>query len=150
VIMETNVPTALPPASGTLVAIGPGEIVSIAGLSVRREDLETLLGGPLDLYVNRVDGRTAFYGATLDRRSQGGTREEVALAGGSVNADTIAVEQITSTQLANAATPAFVRARYTLVRAATSLVLGAVPAPDPARPLPTLLQALRPLHGGER
>ncbi len=148
VVMDTNATDAQPPASGTQVSIGAAAVESIAALSVRRDDLEALLGAPLELYVNQLDGRTVFYAVTFDRRAHGGTREVVALAGGSVNADTIAVEQFTSTLPANGATAAFVRSRYNLVRVASSVQLGAPPQPG-AEPLPALHRALPALFGRE-
>jgi hypothetical protein len=149
VVMETNLPNLAPPASGTIVVIAPGALASIGGLGVSRPELESVLGAPLDLYVNRVDGRTVIYGLTLDRRATGGTREEVALAGGTVNADTLAVEQYTSTLQPNAATAGYTLARYTLVRVATSLAPpSAAATAAPAEAPPSLLQALAPLLGG--
>src|SRR5690606_5859686 len=98
-IIDTNATNPAPPLNGTVFVMEPGRVVSIAGLSVDPVGLTQLLGVPLDTYVNQVDDRTVFYGLVVDRRASGLTREEVAVAGGAINADTISVEAYASTQL---------------------------------------------------
>ena len=101
----------------------PTRIQSIGGLSVAPSFLELILGSPLNFYVNLLDGRTLLYGVIVDNRANGGTREQVGLAGGTIDDNTISVEAYTSTQTATATDPVFTLTRYLLVRTS-----GAVPA----------------------
>ena len=116
VVIDTNDPGAAAPLNGTPIVIGVQGIASIAGLSVARSDLETVLGFALDLYLNQQDGRKVLYGIASDRRAQGGILQEIGFAGGSVDDDTISVEQFTSTQTPSQQSPVFVRSRYSLAR----------------------------------
>lgn len=144
-VIDTNDPNAAAPLNGTPIVLGVQSVQSIGGLSVARTDLETVLGFPLDLYVNQLDGKTILYGVGYDRRAQGGVRQQVGVAAGSLDDNTIAVEQFTSTQTASQQSEVFVRARYQLVRLGVSpqqpadLRLGTEPTGE--------LQALRPLFG---
>lgn len=148
VVIDTNDPAAAAPLNGTQVVIGVQGVVSIAGLSVSRSDLETVLGFPLDAYLNQQDGRTVLYGIASDRRAQSGILQEIGLAAGSVDDDTIAVEQFASTQTASQQSPVFVRSRYSLVR-----IDVAAPPALPARqeaegaPVGELRNSLKALFG---
>lgn len=121
-VVDANTATLTPPGDGTPIAIGATGIVSIGGLSVDRTNLEALLGRPLEAYVNEVNGRTVFYGIVDDTRAIGLTREQGAIAGGSVDANTIAVEGFLSSQAANSADIAFVRWRGTLTRVSAAIL----------------------------
>jgi len=125
-IVDTNSTSPAPPINGTTFVIELARVVSIAGLSVDPVGLTQLLGVPLDSYVNQVDDRTVFYGLVVDRRDSGLSREEVAVAGGAINADTISVEAYSSTQAPGVAEPIFTLSRYDLVR-----VAGTTPAELP-------------------
>tara|TARA_R110002096_G_scaffold14256_5_gene49711 strand:- start:4529 stop:5146 length:618 start_codon:yes stop_codon:yes gene_type:complete len=118
VVIDSNSANPVPPLNGTTFTIQPDKVVSIGGLPVDPDGLALLLGAPLDSYVNEVSDRTLFYGLVVDRRAAGMTREEVAVAGGSLNADTIAVEAYSSSQSPAAADPVFTLSRYELVRVA--------------------------------
>jgi len=115
-VLESNAAVPDTPVDGTLFQFEPTRIVTIGGLSVDPDDLAALIGAPLVSYVNQIDQTRVFYGLVVDRRSSGGTRLESALAGGSVDANTIAVEAFTSVQAPNDAEPTFTRSRYLLVR----------------------------------
>lgn len=115
-VVDGNTAALIPPTDGTAFVIGPAGLVSLGGLSVARADLEALLGLPLDAYVNELNGRTLFYGIVVDARAAGATREQGAIAGGSLDANTIAVEGFLSSQAANSADVSFVRWRGTLAR----------------------------------
>lgn len=129
-LVETNDPTPTLPLNGTRIVIGPQGIVSIGGFPTARADLETFLALPLDWYVNQVDSKTILYGLSYDRLSLAGAKEQVGLAGGSMNVDAMAVEQWNSRQNTSATTERFTRSRYTLARVATALELPpAVQAP---------------------
>lgn len=128
-VVETNSPTPEAPVNGTLVVLDGSGIVSIAGLSVARADLEALLGTALTFYVNRADGRTVLYGIGTDRFAQGGPREVVGVAGGSFNDNSIAVESYTSRQPTAASPEIFVRSRYMLTRVDTAAPVGLAPRP---------------------
>lgn len=147
-VIDTNDPAAAAPLNGTQVVIGVQGVVSIAGLSVARGDLETVLGFPLDAYLNQQDGRTVLYGIASDRRAQGGILQEIGVAAGSVDDDTIAVEQFASTQTVSQQSPVFVRSRYSLVR-----IDVAAPPALPARqeadsaPVGELRSSLKALFG---
>ena len=141
-VVESGGPSPLPPLSGTQIVIGGDGVVSIGGFSTKRADLETLLGTTLETYVNQQDGRTLFYGLTVDQRAAGFTREVVGVAGGSLDDATIAVEQFTSSTNA-AGVESFVRARYTLARIAPSILVPAdAVAPAAGEPVPTMRQLL--------
>lgn len=142
-VVESGGANQLTPLNGTQVVISGDGIISIGGFSTKQSDLETLLGAPLDTYVNQQDGRRLFYGLTLDQRAAGLTREVVGVAGGSIDDATIAVEQFNSSTSA-AGAESFVRARYTLARIAPSILIpedAVAPAAGEAKPtLPQLLQ----------
>lgn len=146
-VVESGGPSPLTPLNGTQVVISGDGVVSIGGFSTKRSDLETLLGAPLDTYVNQQDGRRLFYGLTLDQRATGFTREVVGVAGGSIDDATIAVEQFNSSTNA-AGVESFVRARYTLARIAPSILIpeDAV-APADGETKPTLQQLLQQRFG---
>jgi hypothetical protein len=114
-VVETNSMLA-PTPDGTQFVIGPTALLSIGGLSVAQGDLEALIGVALEAYVNQVDGRTLQYGVIVDQRATGGVRDQVAVAAGSVNDNTIAVEGFISTQGVNDVDPRFVRWRGVLSR----------------------------------
>ncbi|HEB53413.1 MAG TPA: hypothetical protein ENI87_09185 [bacterium] len=135
-VIETNAATPAPPLNGTPFVLDAQRILTIGGLSVAPDDLALFLGAQLVSYVNMTDGRTLFYGVTVDRRPAGGTREEIALAGGAIDADTIAVEAFSSTQSPSQVEPEFVRSRYTLVR-----------VPSPATVVPVGIEPLEAAFG---
>lgn len=144
-LVETNDLTTQLPTAGTRVVLTTGGVASIGGFPTTRTDLEAFLGHPLDFYNNQLDGRTVLYGLSYDRLASGGSREIVGLAGGSTNADAIAVEQYTEKQ-ANSTTPSlYARFRYTLVRVASSLELPPFLLPNEARG-PVVVDAV--LRGG--
>jgi hypothetical protein len=126
-VVETNSPNPEAPVNGTPIVLDGTGIVSIAGLSVARADLEALLGTTLTFYVNRADGRTVVYGLGTDRFAQGGPRELAGVAGGSFNDNTIAVETYTSRQQDAASPEIFVRSRYMLTRVDSSAPAGLAP-----------------------
>jgi hypothetical protein len=126
-VIDSNSTQPVPPLNGTTFVIEPGRVVSIGGLPVDAAGLQVLLGAPLDSYVNQVDDRTVFYGLIVDRRSAMQSREEVAVAGGALDADTISVEAYTSTQAPSAAEPIFTLSRYQLVRVAPTTPLHLLP-----------------------
>jgi hypothetical protein len=147
IVVESGGASPLTPLNGTQVVISGDGIVSIGGFSTKQADLETLLGAPLDTYVNQQDGRRLFYGLTLDQRATGFTREVVGLAGGSIDDATIAVEQFNSSTNA-AGVESFVRARYTLARIAPSILIPAdAVAPADGEPKPTMEQLLQQRFG---
>lgn len=115
-ILETNAVVPDPPVDGTLFQFEPTRVATIGGLSVDPDDLAAIIGAPLVSYVNQIDGSRVFYGLVVDRRATGGLRLETALAGGAVDANTIAVEAFNSAQAPNEAEPQFTRSRYLLVR----------------------------------
>lgn len=123
-VIDTNDPAAVAPLNGTPLVIGVQGVISLGGLSVSRADIEALLGFPLDLYVNQLDGRTLLYGLSFDRRAQGGERSQVGVAGGSVDDNTIAVEQYSSVQRVGQ-DEVYIRSRYTLARVSASVQLPA-------------------------
>lgn len=146
-VLESGGPSPLTPLNGTQVVISGDGIVSIGGFSTKQADLETLLGAPLDTYVNQQDGRRLFYGLTLDQRAAGLAREVVGVAGGSLDDATIAVEQFNSSTNA-AGVESFVRARYTLARIAPSILIPAdAVAPADGEPKPTMQQLLQQRFG---
>ena len=147
IVVESGGASPLTPLNGTQVVISGDGIVSIGGFSTKQVDLETLLGAPLDTYVNQQDGRRLFYGLTLDQRATGFTREVVGLAGGSIDDATIAVEQFNSSTNATGV-ESFVRARYSLARIAPSILIpeDAV-APADGVPKPTMEQLLQQRFG---
>lgn len=116
-VLETNSPIPDPPVDGTMFQLEPERIATIGGLSVDPDDLAAIIGAPLVSYVNQVDGARVFYGVVIDTRASGGTRVETALAGGAVDANTIAVEAFNSVQTPSNEEPLFTRSRYLLVRA---------------------------------
>lgn len=122
-LVETNDPAPPLPVNGARVVIGSQGLLAIGPFSTVRSDLETFLTFPLDWYVNQIDGKTVLYGLSYDRLALGGAKEQVGLAGGSVNIDTIAVEQWNSRQENSAAPERFTRSRYTLARVAAALEL---------------------------
>lgn len=148
VVIDTNDPAAAAPLNGTPIVIGVQGVASIAGLSVARNDLETVLGFALDLYLNQQDGRKVLYGIASDRRAQGGILQEIGFAGGSVDDNTISVEQFTSTQTSSQQSPVFVRSRYSLVRI-DAAAPPALPAKQVAEDAPTgdLRRSLQALFG---
>lgn len=146
-VVDSGGPSPLTPLNGTQVVISGDGVVSIGGFSTKRSDLETLLGAPLDTYVNQQDGRRLFYGLTLDQRATGFTREVVGVAGGSIDDATIAVEQFNSSTNA-AGVESFVRARYTLARIAPSILIPAdAVAPADGEPKATMQQLLQQRFG---
>jgi hypothetical protein len=146
-VVDSGGASPLTPLNGTQVVISGDGVVSIGGFSTKRSDLETLVGTPLDVYVNQQDGRRLFYGLTLDQRAAGLTREVVGLAGGSIDDASIAVEQFNSSMSA-AGTESFVRARYTLAHIAPSILIpeDAV-APADGETKPTMQQLLQQRFG---
>ncbi|HEX5054206.1 MAG TPA: hypothetical protein VFZ65_20675 [Planctomycetota bacterium] len=146
-LVDTNNSTPVLPIDGTRIVIDSTGITSIRGFSVDRTELETILGFPFDWYVNQVDGKTMLYGLGYDRRAQGGAREQVGLAGGTIDDNTIVVDSFSSTQ-ASGQDEVFQRASYTLARVAISAA-PQVQSPDasPTGPTPTLRQALRGAFG---
>lgn len=147
VVVDTNDPAAQPPLNGTLLVIGAQGVASIGGLSVAQPDLEAVLGFPLDSYVNQVNGKTVLYGLASDRRAQGGIRQQIGVAAGSVDDATISVEQYTSLQSAAQASAVFVRSRYTLAKVAEALQLPAYEAESARARTDSLRDALPPLFG---
>lgn len=153
--LDSNDPVRLPPPpAGTVIEIGATGIVSIGGLPVERALLEAALGFPLTLYVNQLDGKTLFYGLRYDRLAQGGGLQDVGLAGGSLDADSISVEQFTSLRDDPASDAVFTRVRYRLRRV---LPVGLpvrteAPAGESGGSPAGLheIEALRPLFGAER
>jgi hypothetical protein len=142
-VVETN-SMLVPTPDGTPFVIGPTALLSIGGLSVAQADLEVLLGVALDAYVNQLDGRTLLYGVLVDQRASGGVRDQVAVAAGSIDDNTIAVEGFISTQGVNDAEAQFVRWRGLLGRVSPAIF---VPEPvlpdrdgDAAAPRATLLE----------
>lgn len=116
IIVETNAAVPNPPFNGTVFEFEPTRIASIGGLSVTPGDLIAIIGSPLVSYVNVIDSSTVFYGLVVDQRASGGLRLETALAGGAVDANTIAVEAYNSSQSPSDVVPRFTRSRYVLVR----------------------------------
>lgn len=146
-VVESGGASPLTPLNGTQVVITGDGVVSIGGFSTKQADLETLLGAPLDTYVNQQDGRRLFYGLTLDQRAVGFTREVVGLAGGSLDDATIAVEQFNSSTNA-VGVESFVRARYTLARIAPSILIPVdAVAPAAGETKPTMQQLLQQQFG---
>jgi hypothetical protein len=147
-IVATNSPSPIVPLNGTLIVLDGAKVVSIGGLSVARVDLETLLGGPLSLYVNQANGRTLLYGLGLDRLGQGGTRERTGVAGGSVDDATIAIEAYSSSQADAASPEVFVRSRYNLAKVAPAAPVPAVLPANAAPMAAAMHDALRAVFGG--
>jgi hypothetical protein len=137
----------VPPLTGTRVEIGADSITSIGGLGVSRANLEAVLGAALETYVNQQNGRTLFYGLVVDQRATSGLRQQVGVAGGAVDANTIAVEAFESVQLASQAQAVFTRSRYTLARVATTSPLW-IEEPAVARDAAELLGAIRSFAAG--
>ncbi len=133
VVLETNDPAPSLPLAGARIVIGAQGVASIGGFSTVRADLEAFLTFPLDWYVNQIDGKTVLYGLSYDRLSRSGPKEQVGLAGGSLNVDTIAVEQWNSKQDSPTATPRQTRSRYLLARIAPPLELPQEIAPTTAK-----------------
>lgn len=121
-VVDASSTSVAPPLANTQIVFENGAIRSIGGFVVSRPDLEAFLGFPLDFYTNAANGRTVLYGLGYNRLAIGGAREVAGLAGGSVDADTISVESFSSLQLDPASDESFVRARYSLVRVASSPV----------------------------
>jgi hypothetical protein len=145
-VVDSNDPAPALPLNGTQVVIGPNSVLSIAGFSTAQPDLEAFLGFPLSFYFNQADGRTVVYAAHIDRVTQGGGREEVGVAGGSVDDNTISVEQWNSRRANSTSPELFTRSRYLLARVANSYL-----QPDAVEAVPAE-QALRnqlddALHG---
>lgn len=126
-VIETNSATPAPPINGSVFVVDIDRLVSISGLLVDPESLSNLLGSPLDSYVNLVTDSTIFYGVIVDRRSQGESREEVALAGGSLDADTIMVEAYISSQEPGDSEATYTLSQYQLGRIGSSTPLGLLP-----------------------
>lgn len=126
-VIDTNSPRPAPPINGSVFEIDLGRIVSISGLPVDPASLSTLLAAPLEQYVNIVTDRTIFYGLIVDRRSEGESREEVALAGGSVDANTIMVEAFISFQAPGDPDATYTLSQYKLVRIPSSAPLMSTP-----------------------
>lgn len=145
-VVDTNDPTAAAPANGTPIVIGTQGLVSLGGLSVAQGDLEALLGFPLDVYVNQADGRKVLYAIGFDRRAQGGIRQQVGLAAGSVDDNTMAVEQFVSNQTATQQSEVYTRSRYTLTRVSSQLTLPFRTAKAPGS-VDSLEGALPPVFG---
>lgn len=149
VIVDTNSPSPATPANGTTIAFDGKGIVSIAGLSVARTDLEALLGTTLTFYFNEANGKTVLYGLGTDRFAVGGTRDQIGVAGGSLDDNTIAVESFTSTQQDAASPVIFVRARYFLARTDTAIAPAtALTDSDQTPAAERLRAAIRAMVGG--
>jgi len=123
VIIESNNPVPTPPVDGTIFELDPTRIVTIGGFDVSPGALAQAAGAPLISYINVVDMSSVFYGVVIDERASGGSRFETALAGGAVDADTVVVEALNSSQSAIAAFPSFTRSRYKLVRTSGTMPL---------------------------
>ena len=103
-LVDTTSTNPTLPVDGTKIVIGTNAngsvgILSIGGFSVDRTLLEGLLGFAFDWYVNEADGKTLLYGLGYDRRAQGGTREQVGLAGGTIDDNSIVIESYSSTKM---------------------------------------------------
>jgi hypothetical protein len=146
-VVDSTLAPPLLPLNGTTVVLDGAKVVSIAGLSVARADLEAFLGTPLTLYVNQADGRKLFYGIATDRFATGGTRDKTGLAGGSVNDVTIATEAYTGTLADAASTELFTRSRYTLAKIGVAAPLGLAPDAGTAEQQQRLRAALQALSG---
>ncbi len=129
-VLETNSATPAPPLNGSVFIIDSDRLVSISGLLVDPASLADLLGSPLGAYVNLVTDSTMFYGVIVDRRSEGESREEVALAGGSLDADTILVEAYISYQAPGDSEATYTLSQYQLGRIGSSTPLGLLPESD--------------------
>lgn len=114
-VVESNNSAQSPPPDGLTFVLQGDRVTSIAGLEVSPAVL-TILLGPLTLYINQADGKTLFYAVTVDTRSTGGTLETTALAGGSVDDNTISIESAVSSQAVSETEPRFTRSRYLLRR----------------------------------
>lgn len=117
-IVDTNSPTPDPAINGTQFVIDSGRVQTIGLLPVNPDQLTLLLGSPPEYYVNQVDGKTIFYGVIVDRRAANDSRLEIAVAGGALDTDTIAVEAYSSAQGPNDLEPIYVVSRYQLARVA--------------------------------
>jgi hypothetical protein len=149
VVIETNRTNPEPPLNGVQFVIGPDGVRTIGGFSTRRADLEAILGFPLEWYINEQDGRRLFYGANYDRRAQGQGRQILGLAGGSLDANTIVVEQFNSEQ-PNGGAETFVRSRYQLARIGNAWLAPELPTPPTAQDStvpPAWLPLLGERHG---
>lgn len=133
-ILASNAANPLPPINGTPFVHDVDRIVSIGGISVSPESLTVLLDAPLLTYVNRLDGQTLHYSVLVDRRANGGTREEIVVAGGSLDPDTIAVEAYASAQRIADPEPVFVLSRYLLERVVPTPVVLDPPVVDHRSP----------------
>ncbi|MEO6598104.1 MAG: hypothetical protein ABIP94_25450 [Planctomycetota bacterium] len=123
-LVDTNSPNPILPVDGTKIVIGSTGsgsvgILSIGGFTVDRTLLEALLGFAFDWYVNEADGKILLYGLGYDRRARGGIREQVGLAGGTIDDNSIAIESYSSTQVAGQ-DEVYQRAHYTLARLSVS------------------------------
>lgn len=128
-VIDTNSTNPTPPINGTPLVIGPEGIRTIGPISFRRVDLEAALGVTFDWYLNSADGRRLFYGISIDRLDEGLGRVVFGMAGGSVDANTMVVEQFNSIQANSSSAESFSRFRYQLVRISNAIV---EPEPLPA------------------
>lgn len=119
-VIDSSSTDPAPPLNGTTFRIDGETIVEIGGLSVAPEFLSILLGAPLESYVNEVNGLTLMYQVVVDRREAGGTREEIAVAGGAFDPDSISVEAYSISQSPNDAQPVYTLSRYSLIRQSTT------------------------------
>ena len=117
-IIDSNAPSPNPPIDGTLLQLEPNRIVTIGGFSVDAALLESLVGLPLESYVNQVDASRVFFAVAVDLRPLGGSRQESALAGGAIDNNTILVEAFNSEQSSSDPAPLYTLSRYRLVRVA--------------------------------
>lgn len=122
-VVEASSASVAPPLANTEIVIENGAVMSIGGFTVARTQLEAFLGFPLDFYINAANGLTVLYGLGYDRLSQSGSREQVGLAGGSVDADTISVESFSSVRPNSQSDEMFIRSRYTLARVTAPVLL---------------------------
>lgn|GEM_PF-3416647 len=122
-IIDSNAPAPNPPIDGTLLQFEPGRIVTIGGFSVDAALLESLVGLPLESYVNQIDASRVFFAVAVDRRPLGGSRQESALAGGAIDNNTILVEAFNSAQSSSDPVPLYTLSRYRLVRVAGTTLL---------------------------
>jgi hypothetical protein len=121
-VVDTNETVPLTPVPGTPVVIGPEGIRTIGPISFRQADLESVLALTFDWFVNSADGRRLFYGLSVDRREQGLGRIVLGIAGGSVDANTMAIEHFYSIQANSTSAETFSRFRYILARVSNAVI----------------------------
>ncbi len=147
VVIDSNSANPVAPSNGTTFWIEPGAILEIAGVSVSPDSLSSLLGAPLESYVNEVDGLTLMYQVVVDRRATGGTREETAIAGGAFDLDSISVEAFSSSQSPTDSQPVYTLSRYTLFRQSTTDPLELADELPPSQADPTVQQVFGKAFG---